>query len=123
MRKLTHFKHTHCYDHDSSLHMILSRVMSRLIGAEEWGVTVSNGHDEIWRPLARVVRDHPDDPIKYYWCDTATGALYDDDGHCLSGHLWMISKPRKTGRTVPETKVKLREELARSASYEYDDET
>ncbi len=122
MRKLTQFKADQCYDHESKQRMIRAHVVNKVAGSEEWGVTVSNGHEEIWRPLARVVREHPDGDTAY-WCDTATGALYDDDGHCLSGHLWMIDKPRKTGRAVPETKEKLMEERVRSASYEYDDET
>ena len=122
MRKLTQFKADQCYDHESKQMMVRGHVISRVCGSEEWGVTVSNGHDEIWRPVVRVVR-HRHDGDKGYWCDTATGSLYDDDGHCLSGHLWMISKPRKTGRSVPDKKDKLHEEKARSYSYEYDDET
>ncbi len=106
---------------ESRCAMLLSNHFGLITGATEYTATVSNSHEEIKRYLCRIERIHPDEEPKQYWCDTATGSLYTDDGRCLSGHLWMIDKPRKTGRKVPDMAVRSREQLERSASYECND--
>lgn len=114
-------KHSCLYDPEFLQRMLLSNRFGLITGATEYTATVSNSHEEIKRYLCRIERIHPDEEPKQYWCDTATGSLYTDDGRCLSGHLWMIDKPRKTGRKVPDMAVRSREQLERSASYECND--
>ena len=112
-------KEGHWFDPESGVKYVQSKVISSMAGYAEYSVTVSNDRNAYTR-FVIPVRCNGKVPFDA-WADTTTGSLY-RDGRCLSGPLWMLGQPVKTGRNVPGLDMRKREGQARSAVLEVGDE-
>ena len=82
--------------------------MDALTGAAEYQVRVRSSIGDHTRHVCEVECVHPSKPSIFAMADTMTGSLYRRDGVCLSGDLHFVTKPHKTGRTVPSWAVRQR---------------
>ena len=112
-------KEGHWYDPETGVRYVAQKVISSMAGYPEYSVTVANQRNAYTRfviPVRCEGKEGFDG-----WADTTTGSLY-VDGRCLSGPLWFIGKPVKTGRKVPGLDKRQREGQERSAAGEFGDE-
>lgn len=109
----------HWFDPESGVKYVQSKVIISMAGYPEYSVTVANQRNAYTRFVIPVVCNGNGGFDG--WADTTTGSLY-RDGKCLSGPLWFIGAPKKTGRNVPGLDMRQREGQARSAVLEFGDE-
>lgn len=90
---------------DNSI-MLSGRGISAITGEPEFSVTVLARDEEFSRNVAKVF-----DPVKNLelWADTITGTLYRENGIGLSSAVRFESKPKSTGRNVPDKKQRAAE--------------
>ena len=112
-------KRGHWYDAETGVRYVGQKVISTMAGYPEYAVTVANDRNAYTRFVIPVICNGNGGFDG--WADTTTGSLY-RDGRCLSGPLWMLGQPIKTGRNVPGLDMRQREGQARSAVLEFGDE-
>lgn len=112
-------KRGHWFDAETGVRYVGQKVISTMAGHPEYSVTVANDRNAYTR-FVTPVKCEGDEGFDR-WADTTTDSLY-RHGECLSGPLWMIGKPVKTGRKVPGLDKRQREGQERSAVLEFGDE-
>ena len=95
---IPHFRKWHDSD-DAGTPLLLTKQLDDLTASNEYAVDVRGPRMHHTRFVCEVELLSEYSHTKA-WADTTTGSLY-FDGKCLSGPLEFASKPKPTGRTVP----------------------
>jgi hypothetical protein len=93
---IPHFRKWHDSD-DAGTPLLIAKQMDDLTASNEYAVDVRGPRMHHTRFVCEV---HLGDSDIEAWADTTTGSLY-VGGKCLSGPLEFATKPKPTGRNVP----------------------
>jgi hypothetical protein len=96
---IPHFRKWHDSD-DAGTPLLLTKQMDDLSGGNEYAVDVRGPKMHHTRFVCMVNLYQYEGSDIEAWADTTTGSLY-VGGNCLSGPLEFATKPKPTGRTVP----------------------